>query len=246
MHPKPIGAPGDTTQCGHVAHQLVTLDRRGHFSRVHPEHRYLDQLDARRTRPSGPRATRHEAKIRLLVPHLVPHEQPSGSCTPHSCWSGVEPEVGIEPTTYRLQGGCSTTELHRPTHTLLAREPQTRRSSGTGRPDGATYPRPSSVKTWVHGDMRRSRRRHRSGTTQSQARNGPCAVSSADDPPGPGTPTDSATKEHPEHRSLSISWMAKIRQNAPEPLRTSFRPAPGPSGGIRAVRPECRPQLRYR
>jgi hypothetical protein len=26
----------------------------------------------------------------------------------------VEPEVGIEPTTYRLQGGCSTTELHRP------------------------------------------------------------------------------------------------------------------------------------
>src|SRR5437764_14475398 len=29
-------------------------------------------------------------------------------------WSGVEPEVGIEPTTYRLQGGCSTTELHRP------------------------------------------------------------------------------------------------------------------------------------
>jgi hypothetical protein len=25
----------------------------------------------------------------------------------------VEPEVGIEPTTYRLQGGCSTTELHR-------------------------------------------------------------------------------------------------------------------------------------
>jgi hypothetical protein len=23
------------------------------------------------------------------------------------CWSGVEPEVGIEPTTYRLQDGCS-------------------------------------------------------------------------------------------------------------------------------------------
>ena len=34
----------------------------------------------------------------------------------------MEPEVGIEPTTYRLQGGCSTTELHRPTHTLLARD----------------------------------------------------------------------------------------------------------------------------
>ena len=28
--------------------------------------------------------------------------------------SHLEPEVGIEPTTYRLQGGCSTTELHRP------------------------------------------------------------------------------------------------------------------------------------
>ena len=26
----------------------------------------------------------------------------------------MEPEVGIEPTTYLLQGGCSTTELHRP------------------------------------------------------------------------------------------------------------------------------------
>ena len=25
----------------------------------------------------------------------------------------MEPSVGIEPTTYRLQGGCSTTELTR-------------------------------------------------------------------------------------------------------------------------------------
>ena len=28
-------------------------------------------------------------------------------------WSNVEPVVGVEPTTFRLQGGCSTTELHR-------------------------------------------------------------------------------------------------------------------------------------
>ena len=36
---------------------------------------------------------------------------------------GAEPEVGIEPTTYRLQGGCSTTELLRRTaaHARLPR-----------------------------------------------------------------------------------------------------------------------------
>ena len=28
----------------------------------------------------------------------------------------MEPDVGIEPTTYRLQGGCSTTELIRRSH----------------------------------------------------------------------------------------------------------------------------------
>ena len=60
-------------------------------------------------------------------------------------WSDLEPEVGIEPTTYRLQGGCSTTELHRPVrdHILIARSwraptlgamPQSIAASGGGVP----------------------------------------------------------------------------------------------------------------
>ncbi len=34
----------------------------------------------------------------------------------------LEPAVGFEPTTYRLRGGCSTAELHRPARALLSIE----------------------------------------------------------------------------------------------------------------------------
>ena len=50
--------------------------------------------------------------------------------------------------------------------------------------DGTAHPRPSSVRTWVHGDMCRSSRRHRIGTRPSSARSGPAGRSSTDDPPG--------------------------------------------------------------
>ena len=41
----------------------------------------------------------------------------------------MEPNVGIEPTTYRLQGGCSTTELIRRTPSAYA--PHTLAHTGT-------------------------------------------------------------------------------------------------------------------
>ena len=40
--------------------------------------------------------------------HYVPRGQRGRSCERRFRRSDVEPEVGIEPTTYRLQGGCST------------------------------------------------------------------------------------------------------------------------------------------
>ena len=43
----------------------------------------------------------------------------------------VEPEVGIEPTTYRLQGGCSTTELHRPVLAAILVPPPRPHTLGT-------------------------------------------------------------------------------------------------------------------
>src|SRR5690606_39694430 len=52
-----------------------------------------------------------------------------------SAGQDAEPEVGIEPTTYRLQGGCSTTERHRPVPPHPSREIP-----------GHTYPgRPAAV-----------------------------------------------------------------------------------------------------
>jgi hypothetical protein len=33
------------------------------------------------------------------------------SCVQHSCWSDLEPEVGIEPTTYRLQDASSASSM---------------------------------------------------------------------------------------------------------------------------------------
>ena len=48
------------------------------------------------------------------VTHLTRvHTVAAGWLNPRSAGGAREPEVGIEPTTYRLQGGCSTTELHR-------------------------------------------------------------------------------------------------------------------------------------
>ncbi len=41
----------------------------------------------------------------------------------------MEPSVGLEPTTYRLQGGCSTTELTR--RVLRAYEPDWPRTRAT-------------------------------------------------------------------------------------------------------------------
>ncbi len=50
--------------------------------------------------------------------HIPWHAQRSGAATRRkSAGDRGEPGVGIEPTTYRLQGGCSTTELHRRTRT---------------------------------------------------------------------------------------------------------------------------------
>jgi hypothetical protein len=69
---------------------------------------------ASRTCRTSPRTPRQAGTTPRFVPHVVPHESQRQSRDKHSCWSDVEPEVGIEPTTYRLQGGCSTTELHRP------------------------------------------------------------------------------------------------------------------------------------
>jgi hypothetical protein len=39
----------------------------------------------------------------------------------------LEPSVGVEPTTFRLQGGCSTAELQGRRHNLLDRVPCSRR-----------------------------------------------------------------------------------------------------------------------
>ncbi len=43
-----------------------------------------------------------------LVPHLVPRDGRQRSDESRCRRSGLEPGVGLEPTTYRLQGGCST------------------------------------------------------------------------------------------------------------------------------------------
>jgi hypothetical protein len=52
-------------------------------------------------------------RVARFVPHVVPRGATTRSRRSKIYWSEAEPGVGIEPTTYRLQGGCSTTELHR-------------------------------------------------------------------------------------------------------------------------------------
>ena len=75
--------------------------------------RRLGDRGARRKDDEG--GSKHD---RSEGPHPPRFSQPARSLrnyTLESSWVRGEPEMGFEPMTYHLRGGCSTTELLRPT-----------------------------------------------------------------------------------------------------------------------------------
>ncbi len=70
-----------------------------------PQRAARQRLDvASRAGLAGPGAPWHGMRVARLVPHLVPCGEVGGADAQRSRWSDREPEVGFEPTTYRLQG----------------------------------------------------------------------------------------------------------------------------------------------